>query len=66
MSGPANSVFFPPLKDWSLSAVVAGDVNCQWFVVRLVQFEIPHTITVCLECAGLSITGNACSGFGVE
>ena len=24
MSGPANSVFFPPLKDWSLSAVVAG------------------------------------------
>ena len=24
MSGPSNSVFFPPLKDWSLSAVVAG------------------------------------------
>ena len=24
MSGPSNSVFFPPLKDWSLSAAVAG------------------------------------------
>ncbi len=24
MSGPANSVFFPPWKDWSLSAAVAG------------------------------------------